>query len=236
MVAALEDTPEKCELAIEQNSQDALGNAQAKLEHLELSQIRLEGIAELQRSPEIMEVHQSMDKGINPSAEKGGAVAESEMKKRTPDSTNGQVVVNMKEGKLLILLPEDHKKGIKHIEILRHIVDKNPKLNGCVKLTIEIKKVVKQVRCQADGHRQRCDDLGKIVHQHRRLALEWLPVLHQSANSENNYEIRHMARNDDGKLNQKAKLGMKAHPRPAVITCRSIDRHPECNGISYSGL
>ena len=185
-------------------------DARGELEHLEHGEVLLEGVAEAEGGPEVVEVHEGVDEGVDPGAVEGGTVAVAKVEEHAPDEADGEVVVHVEEGELLLLLAEHHEDRVEHVKELGEEVREDPELDVGVELTADVEDVVHEVGGKGDGHGDGGDHLNDVVEHHGTGDVEGLTVLHDEAEKANQHEVAEVAANDDLEGHQMVELGVEA--------------------------
>eukprot|EP01084_Bolivina_argentea_P144214 253090_1 len=169
---------------------DGLEDTGEELEDLELRQVLLQGVVDAVRSHEVVRVHQGVDHGVDPGTVECDAVADSVVEQETPDGADGQMVVDVQEGDLLVLVAEDHPDGVEHVQVLGHVVEEHLQLDGGSELTGDVEDGVAgdQVGGQHDGHESGQEDLQRIVEGHDARQLEGGPSLHEEVEASDDHD------------------------------------------------
>ena len=217
MIAQLKDGPRGRNLLVQKQDKDSLQDAQAELEHLKHGQVLLERVGEAKGCPEVVEVHERMDKAVNPCPEKRSAISNAEMEKEAPNEPNGRVVVNMKERELVVLLAEHHEIRVEHVEKLGHVVYEDPELDRLAVLAVDVKEIVLKERGQSDGHHRRHGDLEEVVSHHwpfERVGI--LLALHELPQQEDDEKVADMAANERRPRDEPVKAFMEAQGFPPI--------------------
>jgi hypothetical protein len=102
-----------------QNYNHSMQEAKIELEDLPRGDVLLERISDAERRDKVVGVHENMRKRVDKSAEDCGPAAKVQVEQKTPDWTNGGMVVDMQEGELNVFLPQHDKESVEKVKELR---------------------------------------------------------------------------------------------------------------------
>lgn len=122
-------------------NQERVDDAESELEHLELSEVDLKGVFETEGREEVVAVHESVNKRVDPGAEVGSSVTNTVVQQTAPNNTDGGVVVDVQEGELLVFFAEDDEDGVEHVEEFGQVVSEDPELDRGVEFSIQVEDV-----------------------------------------------------------------------------------------------
>lgn len=108
----------------DEQTQDTVRQNQSELRQLEFSDVLLppeELLVDADSREEVVEVHDSVDEAVEQRGEEG-APARHEHHRVPCHEGDGGVVVEVEEGDLVELLPQQHEPGVEELHKLRRIV------------------------------------------------------------------------------------------------------------------
>ena len=197
----------------DKRNQNGVEDAESELEHLELSQVDLQGVFEAEGREEVVTVHQSVNEGVDPGTEVGSTVTNAVVQEATPDDANGEVMIDVQEGELFVLLAENNEDGVEHVEELGEVVAQDPEFDVSGEEAVDVEEVGKleEVWEHTDDHQGGDDDLAEVVDEHGDLETsDFGAVLHHLAHCEDEDGIGEVTTDDEFPGDEVIELGEEA--------------------------
>mmetsp|Transcript_43454 Transcript_43454/g.68039 ORF Transcript_43454/g.68039 Transcript_43454/m.68039 type:complete len:313 (+) Transcript_43454:80-1018(+) len=200
-------------LALRVKQPSSLGIHGQELDHLHHGEVLLPPNVLGVHAKEVIGVHDGVDEAVQANGQVDIAVI-SDIGVDPVHHKDGQMVINVEEGKLLPLLSSDYEKGVEEIKDLRNVEEPKHRGNGClfpVEWVARDGVVVVAVGHQTslDGHVRAQHYLRNVVHEPQGVGeiLEGRQEVHDDPPKDNEGEVGNRDGGRSGEISKRPALG-----------------------------